>query len=164
MGMFGKKNKEEKEMPVLTATTDANKITTLIGESCIFEGNVTTTSSTRIDGQLKGKIAGEYSLIVGENGIVIGEIKAAETIVYGRVEGIIESSKLEIKGTGSVMGDVFIEKLTVDDGGTYNGRCVMTEVPENVFVESNGPNTKELPPSTIDVDEASAFEAVKEEE
>jgi len=160
MSMFGKKKKAER----LATSSDASQITTLIGESCIFEGNVTTTSSTRVDGKLKGQITSEYSLIVGENGIVLGEIKAAETIVYGRVEGIIESSKLEIKCTGSVVGDVFIEKLTVDDGGTYNGRCVMNESQENVLVETNGPGTKELPSSTIDIEEASTFEAVKENE
>ena len=151
MGMFGNKNKEE--APVATVTkSDANQITTLIGESSVFEGNVTTTSSTRIDGQLKGKIAGEYSLIVGENGVVEGEIKAAETIVYGRVEGVIESGKLEIKSSGSVIGDVFIEKLTVEDGATFNGRCEMSEPQENIMFEANAP-TKELPSSTIDVDE-----------
>ncbi len=134
--------------------SDANQITTLIGESCVFEGNVTTTSSTRIDGQLKGKIAGEYSLVVGENGVVEGEIKAAETIVYGRVEGVIESGKLDIKSSGAVMGDVFIEKLTVEPGAIFNGRCEMTDSQENVLFESNAP-TKELPSSTIDVDETS---------
>lgn len=149
MGMFGNKKKEER----LVSKADANQITTLIGESCVFEGNVTTTSSTRIDGKLKGKIAGEYSLIVGENGLVQGEIKAAETIVYGRVEGVIESGKLEIKSSGTVMGDVFIEQLTVDTGATFNGRCEMTDSQENILVESNGPGTKELPSSTIDVDE-----------
>ncbi len=150
MGMFGNKKKEER--PVTVSKTDANQITTLIGESCVFEGNVTTTSSTRIDGQLKGKIAGEYNLIVGENGVVEGEIKAAETIVYGRVEGIIESGKLEIKSSGSVMGDVFIEKLTVENGATFNGRCEMADTPENIMFESNAP-TKELPSTTIDVEE-----------
>ncbi len=151
MGIFGNKKKEER--PV--SKSDANQITTLIGESCVFEGNVTTTSSTRIDGQLKGKIAGQYSLIVGESGIVQGEIKAAETIVYGRVEGIIESGKLEIKSSGAVVGDVFIEKFTVDDGASFNGRCEMTDSQENVMFESNSPGTKELPSSTIDVDETS---------
>jgi cytoskeletal protein CcmA (bactofilin family) len=151
MGIFGNKKKEERSV----SKSDASQITTLIGESCVFEGNVTTTSSTRIDGQLKGKITGEYSLIVGENGIVQGEIKAAETIVYGRVEGIIESGKLEIKSSGAVVGDVFIEKFTVDDGASFNGRCEMTDSQENVMFESNSPDTKELPSSTIDVDETS---------
>ena len=151
MGIFGNKKKEER--PVTVSKSDANQITTLIGESCVFEGNVTTTSSTRIDGQLKGKIAGEYSLIVGENGVVEGEIKAAETIVYGRVEGVIESGKLEIKSTGAVMGDVFIEKLTIESGASFNGRCEMSDAQENVMFESNSP-TKELPTATIDVDEA----------
>lgn len=150
MGMFGNKKKEER--PVTVSKTDANQITTLIGESCVFEGNVTTTSSTRIDGKLKGKIAGEYSLVVGENGVVEGEIKAAETVVFGRVEGIIESGNLEIKSSGSVMGDVFIEKLTIENGATFNGRCEMSETPENIMFESNAP-TKELPSTTIDVEE-----------
>lgn len=152
MGMFGNKKKEER--PVTVSKTEANQITTLIGESSVFEGNVTTTSSTRIDGKLKGKIAGEYSLVVGENGVVEGEIKAAETVVYGTVEGVIESNKLEIKSSGSVIGDVFIEKLTIENGATFNGRCEMADIPENVMFESNAP-TKELPSSTIDIDETS---------
>lgn len=156
MGIFGSNKKEEakvKEGPVVVSKTDTKQITTLIGESCVFEGNVTTTSSTRVDGQLKGKIAGEYSLIVGENGIVEGEIKAAETIVYGRVEGVIESGNLEIKSSGAVNGDVFIESLTVEKGATFNGRCEMTASHENVVFESNGPGTKELTSGTIDVEE-----------
>ena len=155
MGIFGDKKKEVVERAPTVSKPNANQITTLIGESCVFEGNVTTTSSTRIDGQLKGKIAGEYSLIVGENGVVEGEIKAAETVVYGRVEGVIESGKLEIKSTGAVNGDVFIESLTVDKGATFNGRCEMTGSHENVVFESNGP-AKELASGTIDVEETSS--------
>jgi len=79
------------------AKSDPNLITTLIGAGCEFEGNMSTSTSTRIDGKLNGKITGENTIIIGENGLVLGEIKSADTVVYGRVEGVIETHSLEIK-------------------------------------------------------------------
>ena len=120
MGVFGNKKQSKSK-----SSASANEITTLIGEECTFEGNLSSTSSTRIDGRLTGKVIGENSLIVGENGIVVGEVKALETIVYGRVDGIIESDKLEIKSTGHVTGEIIIGTLLVENGGVYNGKCTM---------------------------------------
>lgn len=119
MSMFG--NKKGRKTP----KSEVKQITTSIGEGCIFEGNISTSSSSRIDGTLKGKITGDNCIIVGEHGVIVGEIKAAETIVFGKVDGIIESERLEIKRTGSVKGDLFVEKLTVEEGGIYNGKCAM---------------------------------------
>jgi len=111
----------------------SSEITTLIGEECLFEGNITTSASTRIDGKLKGNITGQSSLIIGENGVVIGEVRSDEATVYGKVEGIVESSRLEIKKGGHVSGDIFVQTLTIEDGGLLNGRCTMEKsVADNV--------------------------------
>lgn len=128
MGMFGKKKQEPGPAPsAVKSSSNPHQITTLIGEECFFEGSLSSSSSTRIDGTLKGKVSGENTLIVGERGKVIGEIKAVETVVYGRVEGVIESNKLEIKKSGVVSGDVIIDIFIVEDGGIYNGSCSMNE-------------------------------------
>ena len=128
MGMFGKKKEDPEAAPRAVKTnSNPNQITTLIGEECSFEGNLTSSSSTRVDGVLKGKISGENTLIVGEKGKVLGEIRAVETVVYGRVEGVIESKKLEIKKSGAVTGDVIIDIFIIEDGGIYNGSCSMNE-------------------------------------
>ncbi|MEQ9619225.1 MAG: polymer-forming cytoskeletal protein [Deltaproteobacteria bacterium] len=132
--------------------SDVKPITTSIGEECIFEGNILTTSPTRIDGTLKGKISGDNSIIVGERGNVLGEIKALATIVFGKVEGIIESEKLEIKSTGTVTGDIFINTLIVEDGGTYNGRCAMEASIDNLMAKSNVNSSKEFPAGTINLE------------
>lgn len=121
MGMFDSK-KSGKEPRLET-----NHFTTSIGEECTFEGNISTSSSTRIDGILKGKISGENAIIVGEHGLITGEVKASEVVVYGKIEGIIESEKLEIKSTGVITGDIFVDIIIVEKGGTYNGRCTMNE-------------------------------------
>ena len=141
MGILGK-NKESKK----TSKSDSSHITTLIGAGCEFEGNMTTTTSTRID----GKLAGNNTIIVGEDGIVVGEIKAADTVVYGRVEGVIETHSLEIKRSGIVLGDVFIESLIVEDGGVFNGRCTMDEITEKISIETTQGVKQELSSNTLE--------------
>jgi len=126
--MFDKEKRSSKTDSVTTS-----EITTLIGEECLFEGNITTSASTRIDGKLKGNITGQSSLIIGEDGVVIGEVRSDEVTVYGKVEGIVESSRLEIKKGGHVSGDIFVHTLTVEDGGLLNGRCTMEKsVTDNI--------------------------------
>lgn len=132
------------------AKSDPKHITTLIGDGCEFEGNMSTSTSTRIDGKLTGKITGENNIIVGEHGLVLGEIKAANTVIYGRVEGVIETHRLEIKKSGIVLGDVFIESLIVEDGGVYNGRCTMDEVTEKISIETTEGTKKELSSNTLE--------------
>jgi cytoskeletal protein CcmA (bactofilin family) len=114
---------------------------------------MTTSSSTRIDGKLNGKITGENSIVVGETGVIIGEVRAPETVVYGRVEGVIESGSLQIKRSGIVLGDIFIESLVVEDGGIYNGRCTMNETTENISIETTEGTKKELSSNAFEIKE-----------
>lgn len=116
---------------------EVNHFTTSIGEECIFEGTISTSSSTRIDGKLVGKIMGENSIIVGERGMISGEIKATEIIVYGGVEGIIEANRLEIKSSGVVAGEIYVGRLIVEEGGTYNGRCAMMAPSEKILIQAS---------------------------
>jgi hypothetical protein len=41
-----------------------NEITTLIGEGCLFGGDITYPSSTRIGGHVKANFKGRVSLII----------------------------------------------------------------------------------------------------
>jgi cytoskeletal protein CcmA (bactofilin family) len=146
MGMFDKKRSAK---PVKSETSH---FTTSIGEECVFEGHISTSSSTRIDGKLKGKISGENTLIVGERGVILGEVKASEVIVYGRIEGIIDSERLEIKSSGAVTGDIFIDKLVVEEGGVYNGRCGMSEHVGQYVSEPGAIESKKTASETIELE------------
>ena len=114
---------------------NSDEIVALIGEGCAFEGDITSPSSTRIDGSVRGRINTKGILVVGEKGIVTGEIKATEVIVHGKIEGSVESQRLEIKKDSSVSGDVFTKSLIIEDGGIYNGRCVMEQQSEKVMAQ-----------------------------
>ena len=146
MGMFEKKRNAKPVKP------ETSHFTTSIGEECVFEGHISTSSSTRIDGKLVGKISGENALIVGERGVILGEVKASEVIVYGRIEGIIDTEKLEIKSSGVVTGDIFIDRLVVEEGGIYNGRCGMSEHVEQYVSEPSTIEPKKTASETIELE------------
>ena len=121
--MIGKKSKKE------VKSSDGNnkdQITTLVGEGASFEGNI-TTSSARIDGALKGEAKLYGSLIVGEKGLIVGDVSSPKVIVFGKIEGKVKANILEVKETGNIEGDVEIQSLTVESGGILNGNSSMKQ-------------------------------------
>ena len=101
-------------------------INTIIGDNSKIEGLLLTSDSTRIDGLLQGKILSESSVIIGEHGVIRGDIKAVDILIAGTVYGNIRAdSKIEITGTGRVLGDMFTKTLVIDEGASFKGNCTM---------------------------------------
>ena len=115
--MFGGK----KEMPKL----DSSEVSTLIGEGCVFEGNLNLTTATRIDGTIKGNVKSSGVLIIGESGSVEGDIDCSEVLIYGRVSGNVQAKRIEIKKGASLNGDINVDTFVVEEGALYNGTCSM---------------------------------------
>jgi cytoskeletal protein CcmA (bactofilin family) len=118
--MFAKKDSE-----TISVNGKGSQIKTLISEGCKFEGSLYSPSYTRIDGEVLGNVSGQSGIVLGEKGVVHGDIKAVEVILCGRVKGNIVSQDLYVKSTGSVNGDVTVESLVTEKGGVINGRCIM---------------------------------------
>ncbi len=116
--MFG--GKRESFKPV--ETSDVN---TLIGEGCVFEGNLNLSTATRIDGKVKGNIRSEGMLIIGESGSVEGDINCSEILIHGMVNGNIEARRIELKKGATLNGDVKTDVFVIEEGAVYNGHCSM---------------------------------------
>lgn len=119
MGVFSKKDK---------VALDLQAISTLISEGCTVAGNLKAPAFARIDGQVTGDVAIDEGLILGENGIVKGNIGTKEMIVYGTVNGNINVQSLEIKASGKITGDIVTGTLLVEAGGVYNGNLAMAAI------------------------------------
>jgi len=115
--MFSKKNKVELDQQV---------ISTLISDGCVFEGNLKAPAYVRIEGQINGDVTIDEGLILGEKGSVTGNVFTKEIIVYGTVNGNINTHSLEIRSTGRITGDIKTQLLQVETGGTHNGKLSMT--------------------------------------
>lgn len=91
-----------------------------------FEGTLKTSTDIRVDGTFTGTLTTEGRLVVGETGNTTGQFAATEAIIAGTVNGLLLArSLLTLKGTARVEGEIFAEKLIVEEGAHFNGKCLM---------------------------------------
>ena len=103
------------------------KLESLIGMNSSFRGNIETKGTLRIDGILEGNAGADW-IILGEKASVQGDLAARAIIVGGRVEGNIKAKEIvEIKSKGRVSGDISSSKLTIVEGGLFDGRSSMSQ-------------------------------------
>lgn len=111
-------------------------INTLIGNKSKIEGTLLASEATRLDGELQGKIMSESTVIIGESGVVKGDIKAVEILVAGTVCGNLwADQRIEITETGRVSGDLFTKTLVIGEGASFKGNCNMDVSEENLAIE-----------------------------
>lgn len=118
MSIFSKKDKVAMEL---------QSISTLVSEGCILDGNLKAPAYVRIDGHVTGDVMVDEGLILGEKGIIAGNVITKELVVYGTIEGHLQVTSLEIKATGKVTGEIRTQSLAVENGAVYNGNLSMTQ-------------------------------------
>lgn len=115
--MYGKKQKNGKK--------NSDAVGTILGEGAVFEGNISCEGSMKVEGTLKGNVKADHTLVVGPNGSITGDINAEGVIIFGEVNGKVDSGSLEIKSTGRITGEVLIETLITEAGGIMRAKCEM---------------------------------------
>lgn len=118
-----KKKKEAKSLSL-----NQQEISTLIGYGYEITGEIKGHSVIRIDGKVSGNVTTEGGLILGDKGIIIGNVKTQSAIIYGSVKGNVQALQLEIKKTGIVDGDIKTETLEIELGAQYNGKLEMKQI------------------------------------
>lgn len=117
---------------------NSGAVETVLGKGAVFEGIISCEGSMKIEGELKGDMKVANSIVVGPNGSVTGDISAGEVIVFGEINGKIDTGTLEIKSTGKITGEVLIETLITEAGGIMRAKCEMKS-PAPKGVENKGP-------------------------
>ena len=98
------------------------------GQTIVIKGEISGNEDLTIAGRLEGQInlAGRV-LTLAPGSHVKGTIVAGTVLVAGEVEGsITATSRLEIRDTADVDGDLNTPTLVVSDGATVN---VTVEMP-----------------------------------
>lgn len=103
------------------------KVGTLIGAGTVFDGDLSSPETVRVDGIVNGNCTCEKKLILSSEGQVKGNINAQSVIISGNVDGdIVVSGKLELLSTGKIAGNITASSLVIDEGACFDGRCTMT--------------------------------------
>lgn len=96
-------------------------LATLIGADSNFRGELQSKGTIRVDGIFEGNIHADW-VIVGQSGLIRGNVTSRCAIVRGKVEGTIRSSEAtEISTKGRVHGDIITKKLLIAEGAVFDG-------------------------------------------
>jgi cytoskeletal protein CcmA (bactofilin family) len=106
-------------------TKNTEKLESLIGANSKFKGDIDIKGTLRVDGTLEGNVNADW-VILGEKACLKGDVTARGIIVGGRVYGNLKAKEIvEIKAKGQVSGDISTGKLTIIEGGVFDGRSSM---------------------------------------
>jgi len=106
-------------------TKNTEKLESLIGANSNFKGDIDTKGTLRIDGSMEGNVNADW-VILGEKACLKGDVTARGIIIGGRVDGNLRAKEIvEIKSKGQVSGDISTNKLTIIEGGMFDGRSSM---------------------------------------
>ena len=76
---------------------------------------------------MEGDITTQGDVVIGESGKVKLDLKARNITIAGRFDGCLEAEgKLEIRGSGVILGSVKANGLIVDDGAVFSGNMEMS--------------------------------------
>jgi cytoskeletal protein CcmA (bactofilin family) len=100
--------------------------TGFIDQGVMLEGTLTVKGTFRVDGNVKGNIISEQTIILGEGAKVEGQIEGNRVVISGRFDGVIfAKGRVEIEAKGVVTGEVHSPCMVIDPGGIFDGRCHM---------------------------------------
>jgi cytoskeletal protein CcmA (bactofilin family) len=106
--------------------TNGDEWTGFLDQGVSLEGTLQLKGTFRLDGQVKGNIISEQTLILGENAKVEGQIEGNHIVIAGRFDGVIfAKGRVEIQPKGVVTGEIHSPCLVIDPGGIFDGRCHM---------------------------------------
>jgi len=113
-----------------------------IGRGIEVTGDIIFSDRLQVDGKVSGKLSSESgTLMIGEMGTVEAQLDVGICVIQGTLHGnLIARSKVEIRKTGRVHGDLITPVLLVEEGAVFNGAIKMgqeaagrllEEVPKN---------------------------------
>jgi len=101
------------------------KLEVIVGNDSVIKGEIASKGTVRIDGRFEGNLSAE-SVIIGEGAYLLGDITSKTLLAAGRITGNVHSvERVEIQPRGEVCGDIYTSRLTVADGGVFEGRSYM---------------------------------------
>ena len=113
-------NKNQKEVEELSNSSN------IIGKGTIVNGSIETFGNIRVEGKVVGDIKTKSKAAFGHSSQVDGSVLAQNAEVAGHITGTNEvTEQLVLKATATIDGDIITNKLLVESGATFNGKCKM---------------------------------------
>ena len=93
-------------------------------------GKLVIAGDLHIQGTVEGELSASGDIQVDSSATVKASMDGKNVTVTGQVQGNVTARRrLSLAGSGSVVGDVRVSRLSVEDGATLNGMVSMQAAP-----------------------------------
>lgn len=98
----------------------------LIGNGTTIKGDIDSNGDIRIDGHLIGSLKSNGKVVIGQTGVMEGDLNCKQAEISGVVKGNINTDELTaLKSTSKVEVDLTTKQLLIEVGAQFTGKCVM---------------------------------------
>ncbi len=102
--------------------TPARFSESVVASGLTIEGKIEGTGNIRVAGRFKGSVNVKGELTIEAGAVIDGEVKADTLLVVGEVHGsIVSTSRVELRESGALIGDLKAGSLTVVAGSKMRG-------------------------------------------
>lgn len=103
-----------------------DQVNGLLDKGCSFEGKLTFDGTVQINGDFRGEIYSDGTLVIGTEARVKSTVFVDTLIVYGKFEGKIEAkSRVEMHVPAVITADLKTKNLSIENGVIFQGTCQM---------------------------------------
>ena len=112
----------------------------IIRKGTEIKGEIKCVGDIRIDGTLSGKIYSDGKIVVGQTGVIEGEISCNNADISGSINANINVKELLLlKSSANIIGDIKTGKLSVEPGANFTGACNMGGVVKGIKKDEKQP-------------------------
>ncbi|MCH7402545.1 polymer-forming cytoskeletal protein [Belliella kenyensis] len=98
----------------------------VISKETVIKGDIKAQGNIRVEGKVDGTLDSKNKIVIGESAFVNGNLYSIEAEISGIVHGEIHCKGiLFLKKTAQIRGDIFTQKLVIENGASFNGACHM---------------------------------------
>ena len=98
----------------------------LIDKGCSIQGKLAFDGTVQINGDFRGEIVSDGTLIIGPEARVEGNVSVGSIIVEGSVHGQVDAkNRIELRSGSKMIADIKSPAFVVDSGATFHGTCAM---------------------------------------
>lgn len=100
----------------------------LIGNGTTIKGEISATGDVRVDGTVLGTVKSTGKVVIGQQGLVEGDIACNSADISGRVKGSMRVAELTtLKSTSRLEVELYTKQLLIEVGAIFTGKCDMSQ-------------------------------------
>ena len=108
------------------SSRELGDVVSIVGPGMKITGDCESDGTIRVEGSIEGSVKAAKSVVVGKDGLVVGDITTQDAIIAGRVNGSVKAeSRVELQASCRIEGDISSRRVKLEEGGQIDGAMHM---------------------------------------